>query len=258
MANIGTLGCVAMGSVLLRTFSNSVYIVGGAAITIAVFAVVHTQALDYDHREDEAGKHGELPWVSRRVIPLYVMAGALMASTVAEFSANDWSALFTRDVLGIHAPFFTAPFLAFQIAIVVVRLRADALGKRFGVARFVRGCAVASAVVWTGFLVASQQASSTTLALTLACAAFMAAGAGIGPIYPAIMNAVGLPGFERPLVLARLFSIVTAAFVFGPGAIGAVAQAIGLSKAMLLPPVMLIVAGIVCHQRLVIHHEQEA
>lgn len=255
IANVGTLATVAVGSALLQTLTNAQYIVGGSALIVAVFGMVHTAALPHDHREDDAGVHGHLPWISRRVVPLYVLAAALMASTIAEFSANDWSSLFTRDVLGAHAPFYSVPFLAFQVAIVGSRLRADALGRRFGVARFVRGGAVLCAAAWAALLVVAQRMPTPVSAMAVAAVAFAFAGAGIGPIYPAFMDAVGLPGFERPLVLARLFSIVTAAFVFGPGVIGAVAQAVGLSAAMLLPPVMLAVAGLVGYGRLTAHHE---
>jgi MFS family permease len=254
VANIGTLSCVAVGSALLGAMSNAQYIVGGSIATLSAMALFHAALLAEDHKEDHEGTGGKLPWLGRAVLPLYIVAAALMASTVSEFSTNDWSALYTRDVLGIGAPWYTAPFLAFQVAMVTARFRADALGARFGVARYVLVGAVMCALGWTVLLVAAQHAPSRSAALILTLAAFAFAGAGIGPIYPAYMDAVALQGFDRPVVLARLFSIVTAALVFGPGIIGAVAQAVGLRCAMLLPPVMLVVAATVGNRQLVQRH----
>jgi len=247
VATVGSLVAVAIGSATLTMFTTAEYVIGMSALAIGGFLACNPFLIPQDFHEPEIPGNSDmkLPWFARQVVPLYILIFAMSASGFAEFSANDWASIYARDDLLIKAPYYSIPFVCFQTSIVVIRLASSKLSKRFGNANIIRVLAISSAVAWTiGMLVAVRVAeSSPWSALAVASVSFAVAGLGIGPIYPSLMGAVELPGVAKPLVLARMFSISTAFFIFGPGFMGTLAQFIGLKNAMLLAPALLVVAG---------------
>ncbi len=244
VSNIGSLSAVVIGSGLLTHLTRAQYIIGMNVLLAIGFMIARRGLLTWDYHENSENAGVTLPWFSRAVVPMYVLTGAMMCSTVAEFSANDWSAIFTRDELGVGAPQYLIPFVFFQIGIVLIRFAANRLSGTLGVGRFVQLFAGSMALIWAFCIFAASHIPNGHGALVLATIGFFAAGLGIGPVYPALMNAVVLPGVPKPLVLARLFSLVVAAFVFGPGIMGSFAQTFGLDRAILLPPILLGIVGL--------------
>ncbi len=252
IATIGSLGAVAVGSATLTMFTTPEYVVGMSVLAIGGFIACNPFLIREDFHEPETpGQAGmKLPWFAKQVIPLYILIFAMSASGFAEFSANDWASIYARDDLLIRAPYYSLPFVAFQCAIVVIRFSSSKLSERYGNANIIRALAVSAAVSWTvGMVVAARIAgNSPWSALAVATVSFAIAGLGIGAIYPSLMSAVELPGIAKPLVLARMFSISTAFFIFGPGFMGTLAQFIGLQNAMFLAPALLVVSGILSYR----------
>lgn len=258
VATIGALVAVAIGAATLTVFTTPQYIVGLSGLTLIGFLACNPFLIPEDFHEPATQEQidTKLPWFSKQVLPLYILIFAMSASGFAEFSANDWASIYARDDLAISAPYYALPFVCFQAAIVIIRLSLTRIGRRFDNANLVRTLALTSAVAWTsGMLVAVRLAqTSPWTALAVASLSFAVAGVGIGPIYPSLMGAVELPGFAKPLVLARMFSISTAFFIFGPGFMGTMAQFVGLKNAILLAPALLLVSGVLSF-RVLRNHE---
>ncbi len=81
-------------------------------------------------------------------------------------------------------------------------------------------------------------------ALIIVNIGFIAAGLGIGPMFPAfILAASKTPGIAPAVAISRVGVIGIAGFFFGPTVTGLIAEYTNLSIGMAYPVLMLILAG---------------
>jgi F0F1-type ATP synthase assembly protein I len=65
-----------------------------------------------------------------------------------------------------------------------------------------------------------------------------------GEVRNVLLAAATVPGYPPPVTLARVFGLLSLVFSFGPGLVGWLARAVGLTNAMLLPVLCLALVGI--------------
>jgi MFS family permease len=167
----------------------------------------------------------------RRVVILAALAFALM---LAEGVANDWSALQAIERLHESRAAASLAYGVFALCMTIGRLSADRIAHSFGAVRVVRfGTAIAA----IGMLVVI---SSGTYPLTLVGWALF--GIGLSGVAPQIFSAAGNMGaVGRGVVLSRVVSSAYVGQLVGPGLIGWIAGAVGLTTAFLIPFALLVV-----------------
>ena len=106
---------------------------------------------------------------------------------------------------------------------------------------------VVGGALWSASILIAIPLSQTNqlLALVLINIGFFAAGAGIGPMFPAfILGASRLPGIPASLGIARISVISIAGYFLGPTVTGFLSELTSLPTAMMYPGIALIFASV--------------
>ena len=247
IANIGSLFAMILGAACLSLIPPAFYIVGLSILASTAIGMASWRLAPKDSHDTVTGQPEKItmPWFGKTTGLFWIMVLAVFASTTAEFSVSDWGAILARDSFGIPAPFYLLPFVVFQAGVVSSRFATDHLGQKFGVARFVTVSTCSAALVWICALVvaASVGASAPWLTLFITLIGFTAGGWGVGPIWPVFISAINRGPFPPAVALPRFFSLVSLAFVLGPGVLGQLANWLTLPYALVVAAVMLFLAG---------------
>jgi MFS family permease len=171
---------------------------------------------------------------SPRQSPLARPSGRLLVLGIVAFcaflldgAANNWSAAQLHSDRGASPALAAAGFTAFTAALALGRVAGDRLIARFGRTR----------VVQVGGLVAaagSAIAAGSPAALP-ALAGWAVLGAGLAAVAPALLGAA--PGVGRvppPIAVATVTTLGYLGSFTGPPLVGAVAELVGLSRALVL------------------------
>ena len=167
--------------------------------------------------------------------PLFALPRGLLAlvglmalcSALGEGAMLDWSAIFLRDSLAAPERVAALGFTVFSIAMVSVRLVADGLVTRFG-AMFV--ARVSGVVATLGALVMVAAGSVPVAMVGLALL-----GAGYAVQFPlAFSRAANDPDVPPGRGLAAVATLGYGGILFGPPAIGFLAELFGLQSAFWL------------------------
>lgn len=247
IANVGSLSALVIGSIFLKVFSTTQYIIGLQAIVTAIFLANYRNLLPEDMNEGSGDKtKAKLPWFTKDQIQFWIIVFILFASTTAEFSVSDWGAILARDEFKIEAPLYLAPFIVFQSGIVISRFALNRMSAKFTEISVVRYSAIGGSILWGASIQLASYLSHTNQAATIAAVliGFFVAGCGVGPVWPAHLTSATKSHYPVPDVLARLFSFLSLAFVFGPGVIAALSKAVSLSTAMMVPVIALFAVGL--------------
>jgi MFS family permease len=224
------LGALLMSAVAGTANNASIALVAGGAVALAV-AVLGVRGLD--HRlaiaiVPAAAPRGTLP--GRGIL---VFGTVILAAFVVDSAVSTWSTVYLQDVLLTGAAIAPLGYAAYQGAILITRIGADQLVRRFG-RTVLAGCTTVLAIL--GCLVVAVL--PTTWA---AVAGFALAGFGVGALVPLAFSAAGeLNAARSDEVIARvnLFNYIGA--VLGAVLVGLLADSTGLAQAFLLPMALLI------------------
>lgn len=149
---------------------------------------------------------------------------ALLGGLV-EDSPGSWSAVYLREELGASAGMAGLAYAAFAGAMTVGRLLGDKAVERFGWVRVLRtGAMVGAAGLAAGLVLATPVAAIIGFGLM---------GIGVSTLFPLVFVAAGtLAGTPSGGAIGMVSLIARVGFLFGPGLIGAIADAAGLSAAL--------------------------
>jgi MFS family permease len=252
--SIGTLAAALIGGAIATFVSPAVNLGVLAAIGMIVFIPLTERMLDTtrdEHSGDEGNDERRIPWFKSKVNLLWVFAFGSLGALVAEGASADWSGILLAEHMNIELGLTASAFASFSLSMIISRFTADALMDRFGAARVVFYGGVVGGAIWSAsILIAvplSQTASQTNnlLALVLINIGFFAAGAGIGPMFPAfIVGAAKVPGIPASLGIARISVISIAGYFLGPTVTGFISELTNLPTAFMYPGIALIVAGL--------------
>ncbi|HEY7077948.1 MAG TPA: MFS transporter [Solirubrobacteraceae bacterium] len=168
--------------------------------------------------------------------PLLVLGLVAFCAFLLDGGAYNWSAVHLRGTLGASPGLAAAGFSAFALAVAAGRLRSDRLVARLGRARFVRLAALVAAAGAAVVVAAGQPA--------VGIAGWMLLGVGLAGIAPTVLGAApALADVRPPVAIAAVTMIGYLGSFTGPPAIGAVAQATGLSAALALLVAAALAAG---------------
>lgn len=247
ISNIGSLTALVIGSIFLNIFTTTQYIIGLQAIVTLIFLATYRNLLPEDQNEGTGDSaKAKLPWFTKDQIQFWIIVFILFASTTAEFSVSDWAAILARDEFKIEAPLYLAPFIVFQAGIIISRFALNRMAEKFTEIHVVRFGAIAGSIVWGASIQFAAHMPKENQVAMIACVliGFFAAGYGVGPVWPSHLTSATKSNYPVPDVLARLFSFLSLAFVFGPGVIAALSKSVSLSTAMMVPVVALFIVGL--------------
>ncbi len=168
---------------------------------------------------------------------IWILGLLALCGQVGEGSAGDWSAVYLHVNLGTAPGVAAVALAAFSVTMAAGRLAGDRLAARFGPVRLVRASGlVAGAGMTAGLLISSPAA---------AIAGFALLGAGLAGIFPQIVTvAARLDPARAGRNIGRIAAVSYSGLLSGPVAIGAIASAVGLRNALLVPAALaLLVAG---------------
>jgi len=173
----------------------------------------------------------------------YLMGIMAVAFGLGEGTATDWSGTHVRTVAGVDPTTAAWAVTAMTACMVLVRLLGDRL---IGVAGRLNIVRLGSAVAAIGYLTTAFVTPFPALLVGWALV-----GLGMGVIAPQVYASAGHLAGGRGLAVVATFGYAT--YLAGPAAIGTLAHAVGLHRAMALPGVLLIIliflAGIALRER---------
>jgi MFS family permease len=175
---------------------------------------------------------------------MWLMAGIMLGSAIAEGANGDWSALFLVRERGVAESAATIGFACFNVAMAVARLLGERWERRWGPYRLLGGGAVLAAIGMFAVVLVPW--------VPISYVGFALVGIGLAFSFPVTIGLAGAAGRradgtggEREIGFVT--TIAYTGFLAGPPVIGAVAQAtnltvglgvVGLLTALIVPMVL--------------------
>ncbi|MBD0024142.1 MFS transporter [Gordonia pseudamarae] len=225
-------------------------VIGGAVFGAAVVAAVRPGLVPrgYGDPRIEMSTAGTVAAVGDRRPPsprwwrevdrrqLVVLAAVAFAVMLAEGTAYDWSSLHIVETFGTADAVGAIAFGAFSAAMTVARLGVDRIAATFGPVRLVRYGALIAAV---GMLIAVLAPSAPP-----AIGGWTVFGIGLAGLIPQIFTAAGnLTVHAGGRVISVVVGCGYLGMLAGPALIGFLSGAIGLSGALVVAIVALVLAA---------------
>ena len=248
MWSTGAFLTTVVGGLITRQVSPRANLLAIAIISVVAYLIAArfllSSAIDGHKGEDE--HEAKIPLFGKSVMPLWLLGVGLLASLVGEGAASDWGAILLRDEMGYEKGVYASAFASFSLAMIVSRFLGDRALDYFGPARLVKLGGYFGGIIWGVAMAIAIPLSAThsTIALVIVNIGFVAAGLGIGPMFPAfILAATKIPGIAPAVAISRVGVIGIAGFFFGPTVTGVISQFTNLSIGMIYPVAMLILSG---------------
>jgi len=248
MWSTGAFLTTVVGGLITRQVSPRANLLAIAIISVIAYLIAArfllSSAIDGHKGEDE--HEAKIPLFGKSVMPLWLLGVGLLASLVGEGAASDWGAILLRDEMGYEKGVYASAFASFSLAMIVSRFLGDRALDHFGPARLVKLGGYFGGIIWGVAMAIAIPLSAThsTIALVIVNIGFVAAGLGIGPMFPAfILAATKIPGIAPAVAISRVGVIGIAGFFFGPTVTGVISQFTNLSIGMIYPVAMLILSG---------------
>ena len=248
MWSTGAFLTTVIGGAITRHVSPRVNLISIAAVALVAYLIAAYFLLPSSidgHKGDEEHE-AKIPLFGKSVLPLWLLGVGLLSSLVGEGAASDWGAILLRDEMGYEKGIYASAFASFALAMIVSRFLGDRALDHFGPARLVQLGGYLGGSIWgIAMAIAIPMSDSYPIpALIIVNIGFIAAGLGIGPMFPAfILAASKTPGIAPAVAISRVGVIGIAGFFFGPTVTGAISQVSNLSIGMIYPVAMLILSG---------------
>lgn len=224
--------------------------VGGITVAMAVIVFASVSKLSPVLIKANEDKEEHLPL--RTLITSFnvdwLVSGGLLCAVFLEFSTGDWSAIFTKERIGVSAGLAALPYISFMIAMIAGRLGANRISKRYHIHHTVRFLALTGG---SGFLIFLAIAVNIPdehkyWALASTCIAFAFGGAGSSLMAPTFYTAGNKRSNLPSAVVVGQMGVVNNVAVFILKACVAwTAQFSGsLAIALTIPAMMLISAAL--------------
>ena len=121
----------------------------------------------------------------------WLISGGLVCAVFLEFATGDWSAIFAKERIGVSSGMAALPYVFFMTAMIIGRLNAGSIAKRFQVDQTVRLFALLGGGGFLTFLTITVQIPTEhkTIAFVTTCLAFTFAGMGSSLMAPSFYTA---------------------------------------------------------------------
>jgi len=223
--------------------------VGGISIAMLVLIFISVYRLSpvlIKPNEDQA-EHLPLKTLVTSFRVDWLVSGGLLCAVFLEFSTGDWSAIFTKERIGVNAGLAALPYISFMIAMIAGRLGANRITQRFHLHHTVRFLALVGGFGFLIFLAIAVHipASHKHFALAATCIAFIFGGAGSSLMAPTFYTAGNRrSSLPSAVVVGQLGVLNNMAVFILKACVAWTAQFTGsLAIALTIPAAMLISAA---------------
>lgn len=173
----------------------------------------------------------------------WLVSGGLLCAVFLEFATGDWSAIFAKERIGVSSGQAALPYILFMTAMIIGRLNAGKIAKRFQIDQTIRLFALVGGGGFLTFLTITVQipAELKALAFVTTCIAFTFAGMGSSLMAPSFYTAGNQRSPLPSAVVVGQIGVVNMIAVFIlKAAIAWTAQFTGsLAIALTIPALML-------------------
>jgi MFS family permease len=223
--------------------------VGGISIAMLVLIFISVYRLSpvlIKPNEDQA-EHLPIKTLVTSFRVDWLVSGGLLCAVFLEFSTGDWSAIFTKERIGVNAGLAALPYISFMIAMIAGRLGANRITQRFHLHHTVRFLALVGGFGFLVFLAIAVHipASHKHFALAATCIAFIFGGAGSSLMAPTFYTAGNRrSSLPSAVVVGQLGVLNNMAVFILKACVAWTAQFTGsLAIALTIPAAMLISAA---------------
>ncbi len=231
----GMAGAAAGGALLSAGMAPAVHLALAAAAGAAVLVAASPAVLPHVPHHEQAHGGGNR-W---RSPALWMLGGIALIALIAEGAMYDWATVYMRDVVAASPALASAAYAAFSGGMAIARFAGDAVRARFGAPQLVFASASLACAGMIGALLLPYSAAVLT--------GFTLMGLGLANMMPVLFAAAArVKGIHAAEGLAHVAGLAYFGLLFGPVAIGAVAQAsnltVGLSVVALCAALVALVA----------------
>jgi len=219
--------------------------VGGLAVSVTLSLtamIIRLTPVLMKPNEDEA-EHLPLRTLITSFRVDWLVSGGLLCAVFLEFATGDWSAIFAKERIGVSSGQAALPYVLFMTAMIIGRLNAGKIAKRFQIDQTIRLFALVGGGGFLTFLTITVQipAEHKTLAFVTTCIAFTFAGMGSSLMAPSFYTAGNQRSPLPSAVVVGQIGVVNMIAVFIlKAAIAWTAQFTGsLAIALTIPALML-------------------
>ena len=220
--------------------------IGGVAVVMAAIIFISVNKLNPVLVKANEDSEEHLPirtlFTSFRID--WLVSGGLLCAVFLEFATGDWSAIFTKERIGVSSGLAALPYIFFMIAMISGRLGANRLSQIFHIHHTVR---FLSLVGGTGFIIflaiaVNIPSDHKYLALVATCIAFMFAGGGSSLLAPTFYTAGNRRSSLPSAVVVGQMGVVnnTAVFILKACVAWTAEFSGSLAIALVIPALMLI------------------
>jgi MFS family permease len=245
---LGALTTAIFSGLIVGHIGLSLHI-GGITVAMAliVFASVSKLSPVLLKPNEDKEEHMPLRTLITSFRVDWLVSGGLLCAVFLEFSTGDWSAIFTKERIGVSAGLATLPYICFMIAMIAGRLGANRITQRFHIHHTVRFLALAGGLGFLIFLAIAVNIPSThkNWALVATCLAFAFGGAGSSLMAPTFYTAGNSrSNLPSAVVVGQMGVVNNLAVFFLKACVAWTAQFSGsLAIALVIPAVLLISAS---------------
>jgi MFS family permease len=242
---LGALTTAVLSGLIVGYVGLALHI-GGVAVIMAVLIFISVNKLNPVLVKPNENSEEHLPirtlFTSFRVD--WLVSGGLLCAVFLEFATGDWSAIFTKERIGVSAGLAALPYIFFMIAMIAGRLGANRLSQIFHIHHTVRFLSFAGGTGFIVFLALAVNIPSEHKywALLATCLAFTFAGAGSSLLAPTFYTAGNRRSALPSAVVVGQMGVVnnTAVFILKACVAWTAEFSGSLAIALVIPALMLI------------------
>lgn len=245
---LGALTTAIISGIVVGHIGLALHI-GGLSVAMLIIIFISVYRLSpilIKANEDEA-EHLPLRTLITSFRVDWLVSGGLLCAVFLEFSTGDWSAIFTKERIGVSASLAALPYISFMVAMITGRLGANRISKRFQLDHTVKFLALVGGFGFLAFLTIAVNlpAEYKNFALASTCIAFIFAGAGSSLMAPTFYTAGNRrSSLPSAVVVGQLGVINNLAVFILKACVAWTAQFTGsLAIALTIPAAMLISAA---------------
>jgi MFS family permease len=173
-----------------------------------------------------------------------LVASAFACAIILEFVTADWSAIYTKETVGVNGSLATIPYIASLIAMIVGRLGIHVVTRHIPLESMVKIGSVVGGVGFIGFITASNLLVDDSRSASFICAvlAFTIGGLGSSFLSPTLFTAANARSSQHSAIVVGQMGVVNAILILIVKTIIAwTAQFTGsIAIALIIPGLMLI------------------
>ncbi|KGA17175.1 hypothetical protein GM50_12465 [freshwater metagenome] len=173
-----------------------------------------------------------------------LVSSALACGIIIEFATADWSAIYSKETIGVSGSLATIPYIASLIAMIIGRLGIHIVTRRIPLESMVKIGSIVGGVGFIGFITASNLLVDTSKTASFICAiaGFAIGGLGSSFLSPTLFTAANARSPQHSAVVVGQMGVVNAVLILIIKTVVAwTAQFTGsIAIALIIPGLMLI------------------